>query len=235
MNWGSFLSNESRFGRAMTKCATIIAINLMFALTCIPFVTAGAAFAAMYHAMFEVIRADASRSVLPPANPFKAYWEGLRRNFLRATLSWLAFAAVMAAGYMDLMICRQAGGALRVMSAGVIAVMIAAVLIIMYLLPLMTQLSGKMTELVKISVFAAMSRPLTMVLVLVLNCTLPVLLYLDEINKPAYAFAGTFFAFGLGAWIIAKMLYPRIRELQGNSDTISARSHSFAARCGNDY
>ena len=232
MNLGSFLSNESRFGRAMTKCGTIIAINLLFVLTCIPFVTAGAAFAAMYHAMFEVIRADESRAILPPANPFKAYWEGLKRNFLRATLSWLAFAAVMAAGYMDILICRQAGGVIRFMSAGVMAVMIAAVIIIMYLLPIMTQMSGKMTELVKLSIFTAMSRPLTMVLVLVLNCALPLLLYLDEVNKPTYAFAGTFFAFGLGAWIIAKMLHPQIKHLQDNFDT--EKSHSFVQRCGND-
>ena len=44
---GGFLSNESMFGRLMTKLGTIIAINILFVVSCVPFVTVGAAAAAM--------------------------------------------------------------------------------------------------------------------------------------------------------------------------------------------
>ncbi len=218
MKLGSFLGNDTKFGRLMTKCGTIFAINILFVLTCIPFVTAGAGFAAMYHAVFEVIRADMAKEERLPVNPFKAYWEGLKRHFLRATLCWLTLAAVMAAGYIDLKICAQAGGAFRFLSAGVIAVLIGVLIIAVYLFPVMTQTGGKLADQVKYSIYAAMSSLPKLLLVLALNGFMPLMLYLDEVNRPTYAFAGTFFAFGLGAFIVGRMLFP---ILSGDSESFS--------------
>ncbi|MBR2560675.1 MAG: DUF624 domain-containing protein, partial [Eubacterium sp.] len=50
------MTNESTFGRLMTKCGTIIVINILFAICSVPFFTIGAAAAAMYSAVFELIR-----------------------------------------------------------------------------------------------------------------------------------------------------------------------------------
>ncbi len=48
---GNFMTNESTFGRLMTKCGTIIVINILFAICSVPFFTIGAAAAAMYSAV----------------------------------------------------------------------------------------------------------------------------------------------------------------------------------------
>ena len=101
---GSFLSNESRFGRVMTRCAIIVAANLLFILFSFPVVTAGAALAALYHVMFKTLRGDGV------INPFAQFWTGFRTNFRQATVVWLLALALAAFGYFDVQICRQAGG-----------------------------------------------------------------------------------------------------------------------------
>ena len=41
-------------------------------------------------------------------------------------------------------------------------------------------------------------------------------MYLDEVNRPTYAFAGTFFAFAFGAWIIGRLLFPLMAQDSGS-------------------
>ena len=109
-------------------------------------------------------------------------------------------------GGINLQVCAQWTGWLKNMSVGVIAVMILAVVITVYMLPVLAMFSGKLTELIKLSVSVAISHPLKMILILFLNVTPAVLLYLDEINRPTYAFIGAFFGFGLIAYIVGKIL-----------------------------
>ena len=52
----SFMSNESSFGRVMTKIGIIICANLMFVFFSIPVVTIGASLTAMYHVMLKTLR-----------------------------------------------------------------------------------------------------------------------------------------------------------------------------------
>ena len=114
---GGFLGNDSTFGRLMTKVGTIIAANVLFAVCCIPFVTIGAAQKALYHTIFSMINAEDC------INPFKTFWQGLRKNFIRTTLYWLVFVGIMMLGSIDLQVCGQTSGVLKYFSAGIIGVM----------------------------------------------------------------------------------------------------------------
>lgn len=198
-----FLSNDSAFGRVMTKWGTVFMINILFVLCCLPFFTIGAAVTAMYDAVFEMLKAET------PINPFRMYWRGLRKHFLSATVSWLAFVGVVALGTVNLQICTQAGGWLRYLSAGVIAVLIMAVVVAVYLFPALAVFSGKLVTKIKLSICAAMSHPLKMLLVLFLHVAPFVVVYADEAGRPTYAFIGAFFGFGLLAYVIGKILLPQ--------------------------
>lgn len=55
---GGFLGNDSLFGKIMTKCGTMIALNVLFVLSCIPVVTIGAVRTAMYHSIFAMLNAE---------------------------------------------------------------------------------------------------------------------------------------------------------------------------------
>ena len=204
---GGFLGNDSIFGRLMTKVGTIIAANVLFAVCSIPVVTIGAAWKGLYHTIFSMLEAEDA------FNPFKTFWQGFRKNFVRTTLYWLAFAAVMILGYVDLQVCMQvSGGIIQYFSAGAIAVMIVALVIALYLFPLLSMYTGKLTEMVKKAFFFAMNRPLKLVVILLLHAVPAALYCLDEVNRPTYAFIGAFFGFGVIALITAKLMISQIRK-----------------------
>lgn len=204
-----FLGNDSTFGRIMTKCGTVIMINILFVLCCIPFFTIGAAVTAMYYAIFKMQNAEA------PINPFLEYWRGLRKHFLQATAAWLAFAGVAALGSVNLQICAQAGGWLKYLSVGVIAVLMAAVVVIVYLFPVLAVFPGKLATGIKLSVCAAMSHPLKLLFVLLLHAVPFGVVYADEAGRPTYAFIGAFFGFGLLAYMAGKILLPQFTQIKG--------------------
>ena len=209
---GGFFGNESTFGRLMTKLGTIIAVNILFVISCIPFFTIGAATTAMYYTIFEMLHAET------PVNPFLTYWRGLRKHFLPATVSWLAFAGVIVMGTVNLQICAQAGGWIQYLSAGVMAVMMAAVLVMVYLFPVLAVFSGKMVERIRLSICVAMSHPLKMLLILFLHAVPPAVVYVDEVNRPTYAFIGAFFGFGLLAYVIGKILLQQFKPYLDSMD-----------------
>ncbi len=111
-------------------------------------------------------------------------------------------------GTVNLQICEQAGGWIQYLSTGVIAVLAAAVIVMVYLLPVLAVFSGKMAEKVKLSVCVAMSHPLRMLLILLLHAVPWAVVYVDKLNRPTYAFIGAFFGFGLLAYVIGKILLP---------------------------
>ena len=97
------MSNDSPFGRLMTKIGIIICANLMFILFSLPVVTIGASYAALYRVMFKTMRSGGV------TNPFKQFWLGFKTSFLQATIVWVIYAALMIFGYFDVQICLSAG------------------------------------------------------------------------------------------------------------------------------
>ena len=77
---GSLISNDSRFGKLMTKLGIIIIGNILFVLFSLPVVTIGASWAALSHVM---LKAQRSNGV---TNPFKQFWIGFKSNFKQATV-----------------------------------------------------------------------------------------------------------------------------------------------------
>lgn len=201
--FGGFFSNESTFGKFMTKAGNIIVLNILFFISCVPFLTIGAAAAALYHAIFEMLDSEA------PINPLLAYWRGLRKHFLQATAAWLAFAAILAVGLVNLQVCKVAGGWLKYLSAGVIAVLFAAVIVIIYLFPVLTVFSGKLREKLKLAICISMSNLGKLLLILILHVVPLAAVYVDTVNRPTYAFIAAFFGCGLLAYVVGKLLAPQ--------------------------
>lgn len=223
---GNFMTNESTFGRLMTKCGTIIVINILFAVCCIPFFTVGAAAAGMYNAVFELIRAeDKARRACTTAeiNPLKAFGRGLVKYGLKGTILWLGFIGIMIVGVTNLQICQAAGGFLLIVSAGVIAVMICTVVLFALSLPVMASARENMNSLKEIlmqAAWTAILHPLRSFSALLLTVLPLSVIYLDEVNRPTYAFIGTFFGFALLAYIVGKILQPAFAApSEGNSES----------------
>lgn len=127
----SFLDNDSFFGRIMPRIGMIIGANLMYVLFSMPVFTVGAAFTALYHVMLKILRGDGT------LNPFREFWHGFRSNFKQATLYWCALLVMLVLGYVDVRFCDHMGGILTFFQYGIYALGLAALIIMLYLFPVM--------------------------------------------------------------------------------------------------
>lgn len=223
---GGFLSNDSPFGRLMTKCGTVILANILFAVCCIPVVTAGAAIKGLYTVVFTMLRAEDA------INPLQTFWQGFRTRLIQTTLCWAAFLAVLGLGVVDLQVCMQAKGPLGFLSAGVMAVLLIASITGAFFFPLSALYSETPKQLIQRSIFFAVRRPVHAAVILLLQILLPALFVLDETGRPNYAFIGAFFGFGLTALVCAKLLEPQIRRYpptQEDSSPVSSGTEAYHA------
>jgi uncharacterized membrane protein YesL len=196
----AFFSNDSVFGRAMTKCGIVIAANMMFVIFCIPLVTVGASMCGMYHVMLKMFRGDGD------INPFKQFWAGFKGNFKQATIYWLIAAALFVFGYMDFRICRGADGVINKMQYVFLVLGFFWTILTLYFFPTLTAFDNKLGRLVASALYFSVKNPVKAVLIVLLHALPLALTILDVWLRPLFAFIWTFFGFGLIAMIAAKLL-----------------------------
>lgn len=78
----SLFSPDSKFMQGMTRIADLILLNIFFLVTCIPVVTIGASFTALYDQLFR-ITSDTESGI------FLGFFRAFRDNFKQATVLWL--------------------------------------------------------------------------------------------------------------------------------------------------
>ncbi|MGI6006188.1 MAG: YesL family protein [Ruminococcus sp.] len=195
----SFLNNDSAFGRICTFIGTIVMVNLMFVLTVIPLVTAGAGFCAMYYSMLKLIR-------YKEINPFSEFFHGFRDNFKKATLSWIGILGLAFFFYADLRICSYMTGILKNCVFVIWIGIVALIFISMYLFPVMASFEGNIRRCIKNSVFFIGSNLLYMILIGFLNIVPMVLTYANLAILPLSAFIWCLCGFALIAFINSMFL-----------------------------
>jgi uncharacterized membrane protein YesL len=198
----SFLSNDSVFGKLMTRCGVVIGANVMFLFFSFPLVTAGAAYAALYHVMLKAIRGNGV------INPFKQFWAGFKGNFKQATVVWLGFLALIGIGYLDLRIVSQSGGSLDFLRYPIYALGIVLVMVTLYVIPTMAAFSDTLPHLVRNSIYFMVKRPFRALVIAFFNLFPMYLTYSDPQTMPLYAFLWCTCGFGAIALLGAKLLEP---------------------------
>ncbi len=200
-----FLSNESTFGRLMTRCGVVIGANLMFVLFSLPMFTTGAAYVALYHVMLKALRGDGV------VNPFKQFWIGFKSNFKQATIVWLVAVALVLFGYVDLKICSQAGGVIGMMKYPIYALGIVLAVVVIVLCPTMAAFADTIPHLIRNTVYFAVKKPFNTVVLLFFTLFPLYLTYTDPQMGPLYAFIWCFFGFGAIALLGATLFLPQFK------------------------
>ena len=198
----AFLDNDSFFGKFMTKLGIIIAANIMFVLLSIPFFTIGSGLCALYYVMFRALRNDGV------VNPFREFWAGLRANFKQATISWILFVLLIAFLLTDIRICNAAGGALDYLKIGAYVIGTAAVILYLYLIPVMTAFDDTLPHLIRNAFFFLGKKPWKAAVILFFDIFPMVLTFSDLQLLPLYAFLWVLCGFGLQAMLGATLLLP---------------------------
>jgi uncharacterized membrane protein YesL len=197
-----FLDNDSFFGRFMTKLGIIIAANIMFMLLSIPFFTIGAGLSALYYVMFRTLRSDGG------VNPFKEFWAGLKMNFKQATISWILFVLLIAFLLVDIRICNAAGGTLGYLKIGAYAIGAVAVILYLYLIPVMAAFQDSLPHLIRNAAYFIGKKPWKALVILFFDIFPFVLTFSDVQSLPLYAFLWVLCGFGLQAMLAATLLLP---------------------------
>ena len=203
----SFLSNDSTFGKTMTKIGIIIGANMLFVIVSLPVVTMGAAWAALIHVMFKVLRGSET------LNPAKLFWKGLKQNFRQATIAWLAIMALAFLGWVDIRFLAHMGGPMVNFRYAVYAA--GAVLLIgaIYLFPTMVAFSNSLPVLFRSAYYFALKKPLKLIVLLFFYVFPMLLTYTDAQMMPLYAFIWSFFGFGAIGMLTAKLLVTDFAKL----------------------
>lgn len=196
----SFMSNDSTFGRLMTKIGIIICANMMFVLFSLPVITVGASYTALYHVMLKTLRSGGV------TNPFKQFWLGFKNNFLQATIVWVGFAALAIFGYFDVQICQQAGEPISYLRYAIYALGIVMVLLFIYTMPSIAAFEGKISAHIRNAMYFSFHKPWWIPVNLFFQVFPLYLTYSDPQLMPLYAFCWFFFGFGAITMLTSRLL-----------------------------
>ena len=197
---GGFLSNDSTFGRIMTRIWIIVAANILFVLCTVPVITIGPGLAALHYTILKMLRTDGDIS------PIAAFWEGLKANFKQALAAWLAMLALAVFLWLEWFWCGQFGGVSKIFQIGLAAISGAALVIGLYMFPTMAAFQAGLKELVTDSLFFAFRKPHYLIVVLFFSVFPMFLTFLDIQMLPLYAFIWVTCGFSLVCLVTDSLL-----------------------------
>ena len=116
------------------KIGDLFFLNLLVVLSCIPIVTIGAAFTAMYTITIKMVDDREESSV------WKAYWKAFKSNFKQSTCAWLIVLCILFVMYVGLMFSYSVNGSALGMVMGIIAL---SAVYLSFVLPLLFPLIAR--------------------------------------------------------------------------------------------
>ena len=194
--------------RALTDLSTLVFLNILTMLCCIPVVTAGAALAAMHYVIMEMME-DRGGSLAPE------YVRRFRQNLKNATPIWLILLAAAVFLYADYRIISDEktglpGGMLIPIYAGMFV--LAAVYV--YIIPLTAKFVYSTGAAFRnAAILAAAYFPRTILMVLI-SAAIPALLFNVTRLLPLFFLL----AFSLPAYFCALLYMPVFEKMMGKKE-----------------
>lgn len=76
-----FLMGDTSFGYFLKTVVNLVILNLLFVLCCLPVVTAGASFTALYHSVSTITRGEEQMT--------KTFFKSFKNNIKQSTILWI--------------------------------------------------------------------------------------------------------------------------------------------------
>ena len=131
-----FLSNESTFGRLMTRVYVLFGANLCFLLFSLPVITIGPALAGLYFVCLRAIRGDGDIS------PWREFFCGFESSFNLSLLYELGLFLFLALAYVDLRFTASVGGIFTVFRYAILALLFFVLLLTVHFFPVVAAFSS---------------------------------------------------------------------------------------------
>lgn len=214
----SLFDNDGPVMHALADLSTLVFLNILTALYCIPVVTAGAALAAMHYIIMEMIEGWGGSIAAE-------YRKRFRENIKNATPIWLILLAASVFLYADFRIINGGQvGLPRAMLVPIYAGIIILAAIYVYIIPLTARFVFSTGAAFKnAAILSAAYLPRTILMVLV-SAVIPYLLWNVTSLLPL------FFIFGMSlpSYFCALIYMPVLKKMMGGKeDTDTGDDPSF--------
>ena len=204
----NMLDQDGPVMRALSDLSTLVFLNILTMLFCVPIVTAGASLAAMHYVIMEMIE-ERGGSI------FSEFWKRFKENLKNATPIWLIILAVSLFLFIDFRIINSGTAGLPAwMLIPLYAGAFVAASIYVYVIPLTARFvysTGAAFKNAAILAVAYFPRTLLMVAVTVV---IPYLLFNVTRLLPLFFILGI----SLPAYFCALMYTPIFKKMIGNTE-----------------
>lgn len=159
---GNLFNMDNAFFRFMGKLFDVVALNLVFIIVCIPLVTIGPAVSALYYASVKSIRRDRSY-------PIKEFFKAFKRDFKQSFIVGLILVLAAAIIYVDIrFVVDFIKNDFTAMRYVYLIIGLVISFISVYIFPLISRFSLKISGLFRLSFYLAIRHLLTTVVSLIL-------------------------------------------------------------------
>ena len=159
---GNLFNMDNAFFRFMGKLFDVVALNLVFIIVCIPIVTIGPAISALYYASVKSIRRDRSY-------PIKEFFKAFKRDFKQSFIVGLIIVLAAAIIYVDIrFVVDYIKNDFTAMRYVYLVIGLVISFISVYIFPLISRFSLKISGLFRLSFYLAIRHLLTTIVSIIL-------------------------------------------------------------------
>ena len=204
----NLLGQDGPVMRALTDLSTLVFLNVLTVLFCIPVVTAGASLAAMHYIFMEMIEERGGPLVTE-------FWKRFKENLKNATPIWLIMLAAAVFLYVDYRIISSGQAGLpRAMLIPIYAAAFAAASIYVYVIPLTARFVYKTGAAFKNAGILAIAYFPRTILMVIISAAVPYLLYNVTRLLPLFFLLGL----SLPGYFCALIYMPVFDKLMGKPE-----------------
>ena len=159
---GNLFNMDNAFFRFMGKLFDVVALSLVYVLVCIPLVTIGPATSALYYASVKSIRRDRSY-------PLKEFFKAFKRDFKQSFIVGLILVVAGIILYVDIRFAIEyIKNSFTNMRYIYLVIGVVVSFIAVYIFPLISRFSLKLSGLFRLSFYLAIRHFLTSIVSIIL-------------------------------------------------------------------
>ncbi len=171
----SFFSLDSKFSQIMSRVFDLMLLNIVFLIMCIPIVTIGANFTAMYYVTLKMIKNEETYI-------FRTYWKSFRQNFKQATAIWLIMLAILLVLILDLVLVINMSGSITYLRYVFMILLVFEAIVLSYVFPVLSRFDNTVKNTIKNSILMAIRHLPWTIMILLVNIS-PMIIYLFATTK----------------------------------------------------
>ncbi|MDD3368125.1 MAG: YesL family protein [Lachnospiraceae bacterium] len=201
---GNIFRADGPFVRFMNRATDLVILNIIFIISCLPIVTAGAAFTALHTICMRMIRNEDGYIV-------RGYWKAFCENFKQSTVIWLLQIVVAVILRVDVRFLENMHGVIyTLITIAVAAVFVVILMGSVYVYPLQARFQNTVVGTIKNAVLISiLNFPKTLLLLMIY--AIPIVAMLSSFETMPYSLL---VGFALSCYISAVLLVEILKKYE---------------------